>query len=102
MIQCFGKVKANRRRMSQILADVDRFNKRREEEANKPKSKDSIDRISIHTDIKKMLFEGKDKIEIITSLNNKYPDTYLSKFFSKWIEYHIEKKDYILDNEIEK
>ena len=100
MSKNYGKIKADRRRMSEILARADDYNRRREEDANKPKSKDTVDRMSIHRDIKKMLSEGKDKIEIIASLNNKYPDTHLSVFFSQWIEYHIEKEDY-KDNDIE-
>lgn len=97
-----GKVKANRRRMSKIIADYDLADKKREESALKPKSEDSIIRSSIHNDIKESLSTNKSKLEILAFLNNKYPDTYLNKYFGQWIDYHVEKRDYtIKENEIE-
>ena len=90
-----GKFQLRRKEFgAMIVSDAER-ERIQEEKAKAPKNKDTKIRLDIHRDIKTMLAEGRKKIEILIELSNKYPDTYLSKFFEKWIEYHIEKRDYL-------
>lgn len=65
-------------------------------------TQDTITRREIHRRIIDMVKQGKGKIEILTELNNQYPDTYMSKFFDSWIDYHIEQKSSLLSKGEEK
>lgn len=72
---------------------------KRKSDANKEISKDSQIRQDVHKMIRDMLSKEKTKVEIITFLVNKYPDTYLNKYFGQWVDYHIKKRDYTLKND---
>ena len=71
------------------------------EHKNRMKSADTIKRQNIHKDITNMISEGKGKIEILVFLNNKYPDTYLSKFFFFFIDHYMIKEKTSIETEEE-
>ena len=68
--------------------DVDHIEAENRRKARKD-SPDTVDRKQIHESIKKMLKDGKGRIEILAELNNSYPNTYMSQFFETWIDYHM-------------
>ena len=72
---------------------------KRKSDANKEINKDSQIRQDMHKTIKNMLSKGKNKVEIITFLVNKYPDSYLNKYISQWVDYHMDKKDFHLEED---
>ena len=82
--------KLTRLEISRHRADI--WNSEERKKANKP-TDDTIERKDINSDIIKMISEGKGKIEIMTTLTNKYPNSKLAKYFERWYEHHKEKQN---------
>ena len=59
------------------------------EEKNKVPNPDTEHRKLIQNEIESLLNEGKNKIEILLILNEKYPDSKLSKYFGSYIDNKI-------------
>lgn len=55
------------------------------------KSKDTLVRQEIYAIITNMLAEGYGKVQILTYLHNKYPESPLAKFFEGYIDNQIRK-----------
>lgn len=60
---------------------------------NKVIFQETIDRQNINNDIIRLISEGKGKIETLAFLNNKYPNSRLSKYFESWYNHHKERKN---------
>lgn len=54
-------------------------------------SADTKERYEIHSLIKKSLEEGKGRIEILSELLNKYPNSTGRNYFEQYIEHHMTK-----------
>ena len=64
-----------------------------------PVSSDTKLRVQIQNDIEVQINNGKSKLEILAYLNNKYKDTYLSKYFESYIDNKL--KNIKTDKDIE-
>lgn len=90
-----GKFQYRRREFGEMLARDAESERLKKEKLKNPKNYDTVIRQNIHGDIKGMLAEGRNKIDILVELSNKYSDTNLSRFFEQWIEHHLKKQDYL-------
>lgn len=70
-------------RLENIFRQMDTEEKRK----NPPElSEDTKLRLEIQKDIDSLINQGKGKIEILAYLNNKYKNTYLSKYFESYVD----------------
>ncbi len=84
----FGKYK--REKLEYCFGRMD-SDKKKIDKTNKPKSPENQERESIYSTIKEQLSQGKNKIEVLAILNNKFPNTKLSIYFSSYINYFATK-----------
>lgn len=55
------------------------------------KSQDTIERMNVHNTIRTMMDERRGKLEILTYLNEKYPNSPVKQFFGQYIEDYARK-----------
>ena len=71
------------------IAETHREMSNKTKEASK--SQDTIERMDVHNTIRTMMNEGRGKLETLTYLNEKYPNSPVKQFFGQYIEDYARK-----------